>query len=157
MSSEEGIAEKAERAKEKKAPLGPDIDLSQYSSQARAFPKMDLNSLPRGEQEAMTNTGMDITGKGRSGTFVQMDHSVVCEVSNHEGIEVLSTNEALRKYDWLNDYWWKAVNVDADKYTSQAELNWTKGYFIRAMPGIKSIYPLQACLFLPRGHSAECT
>ena len=148
MPSSIKLAERAKKAREKKATLGPDIDLSIYSSQAEEVPPTDLTSLPKGEKELLALAGIDVTGKSRSGTFVQMDHSIVCSMVKQEGLEVLSTEEAMLKYDWLRDYWWKAIPVDADKYTSQAELQWTNGYFLRALPGVRSIFPLQACLYL---------
>lgn len=155
MPSSGELAEKARRARDKKAALGPDIDLSRYSSQAEEHPSTDLNSLSKSEQELLTLAGINVTGKSRSGTFVQMDHSVVCSIASQEGLEVLSIEEALKKYSWLWDYWWRAVPVDADKYTSQAELRWTKGYFLRALPGVRSVYPLQACLYLSQEGIAQ--
>ena len=155
MPSSGELAEKARRARDKKAALGPDIDLSRYSSQAEEHPSIDLNSLSKNEQELLTLAGINVTGKSRSGTFVQMDHSVVCSIASQEGLEVLSTEEALKKYSWLQDYWWRAVPVDADKYTSQAELQWTKGYFLRALPGVRSVFPLQACLYLSQEGIAQ--
>ena len=155
MPTSEELAKKARRAKEKKATLGPDIDLSRFSSQAEEIQSLDLASLPNGEQELLARAGIDVTGKNRSGTFVQVDHSVVCSRVNQEGLEVLSTEEALKKYDWLRDYWWKAVPIDADKYTSQAELQWTKGYFLRALSGVRSIFPLQACLYMSQEGIAQ--
>jgi Fe-S cluster assembly scaffold protein SufB len=155
MPSAENLADKARRAREKKASLGPDIDLSKYASSADALPSIDLTSLSKAEQELLALAGIDVIGKSRSGTFVQMDHSVVCSKVSQEGLEVLSTDVALKKYGWLRDYWWKAVPVDADKYTSQAELQWTKGYFLRALPGVKSIFPLQACLYLSQDGIAQ--
>ena len=38
--------------------------------------------------------------------------------------------------------------VDADKYTAQAALEFSNGYFIRAKAGAKTILPIQACMFL---------
>jgi Fe-S cluster assembly scaffold protein SufB len=58
--------------------------------------------------------------------------------------------KALKLYDWIGDYYWKLVAVDADKYTASAELTLHDGYFIRALPGSKSIYPIQACLYLDK-------
>jgi len=49
----------------------------------------------------------------------------------------MSTEEAIRKYDWLSDYWWQAVQVDTDKYTAAAQLYQTHGYFIRSLPNQK--------------------
>ena len=52
--------------------------------------------------------------------------------------------------DWIKDYYWKLVAVDTDKYTAAAELGLHDGYVIRALPGSKSIYPIQACLYLDK-------
>ncbi len=79
--------------------------------------------------------GIDAEEACRSGSFFQMDHSVILAAAHQSGLEVMSTTEALEKYDWLKDYWWKAVEVDADKYTAQAELQQHQGYFLRALPG----------------------
>jgi Fe-S cluster assembly scaffold protein SufB len=79
-----------------------------------------------------------------------MDHSVILSSAYQSGLEVMSTTEALRKHEWLRDYWWKAVQVDADKYTAQAELRQHHGYFLRALPGSRVEFPLQACLYMTR-------
>jgi Fe-S cluster assembly scaffold protein SufB len=84
-----------------------------------------------------------------------MDHSVILSSARQSGLEVMSTTEALKKYDWLADYWWKAVQVDADKYTAQAELQRHHGYFLRALPGVKAEFPLQACLYMTREGLAQ--
>jgi Fe-S cluster assembly scaffold protein SufB len=56
----------------------------------------------------------------------------------------------MEKYDWMPDYWWNAVAVDQDKYTANIELNQYSGYFIRALPGQKTAFPVQACLYLAK-------
>lgn len=84
-----------------------------------------------------------------------MDHSVIHSLAQQEGIEIMSTSQALEKHDWLSDYWWQAVAVDADKYTAHVELHQGDGYFIRALPGSKTIYPVQACLYLAKSKLAQ--
>ncbi len=84
----------------------------------------------------------------RTGTFIQMDNTPIHSSTKQEGIEVMATSQAMEKYDWLRDYWWRAVAVDADKYTAHVELHQADGYFIRALPGSKTVYPVQACLYL---------
>jgi len=97
----------------------------------------------------MLAAGIILEGSNqRSGSFLQMDNRPVHFSVQQEGIEVMSTREALAKYDWLQDYWWKAVAVDTDKYTANVELHQGDGYFIRSLPGQKSIFPVQACLYL---------
>jgi len=72
-----------------------------------------------------------------------------------EGVEVMAVSQALEKYDWLVDYWWQAVAVDTDKYTANIELSQHDGYFIRTLPGQKTIYPVQACLYLTKARLAQ--
>jgi Fe-S cluster assembly scaffold protein SufB len=84
-----------------------------------------------------------------------MNKSVLFVASQEVGLEVMSTTEALEKYEWLRDYWWRAVMVDADKYTARAELMLQGGYFIRALPGAKVLMPVQACLYLNREMFAQ--
>jgi len=91
----------------------------------------------------------------RSGTFLQMDRSVVHSSASQEGVEVLAIKKALEKYDWLQDYWWQAVSVDQDKFTAQAEIDLQNGYFIRALPGAKVVYPVQACLYIAHKNLAQ--
>lgn len=74
-------------------------------------------------------------------------------VKTRQMVEVCARD--LECYDWLKDYWWKAVAVDTDKYTAIAYLYQTQGYFIRSLPGVKSIYPIQACLYLEQEGIAQ--
>jgi Fe-S cluster assembly scaffold protein SufB len=109
----------------------------------------ELCELPAEEQKRLIMSGLDVTQKNRGGTFFQMDTSVIHCHSQQQGIEVLPIREALKK-DWVKDYYWKLVQVDADKFTAAAELGLHDGYVIRALPGSKSIYPVQACLYLDK-------
>jgi Fe-S cluster assembly scaffold protein SufB len=91
----------------------------------------------------------------RSGTFIQTDNTPVHASITQEGVEVMAISQALQKYDWLTDYWWQAVSVDADKYTAQVELSGSDGYFIRTLPGSKTEFPVQACLYLSKSGLAQ--
>ncbi len=149
--------ELAEKAVGKKAALGDDIDLSAFSAGADEHPYVeDPSRLASPDRERMREVGVTLDdASGRGGTFVQMDRSVVHASSSQEGLEVMSITEALQKYGWLKNYWWRAVSVDADKYTAHAELQLDNGYFIRALPGVKAIHPVQACLYLAHRNLAQ--
>jgi len=149
--------ENAKAAATKPASFGEDINLEDYVSSAEELPyESDLSQLPPQTKEQMTQVGVVLDGsRQRSGTIIQMDHSVIHSLAQQEGIEVMSTNQALAKHDWLSDYWWQAVAVDADKYTAHVELHQGDGYFIRALPGSKTIYPVQACLYLAKNKLAQ--
>ena len=149
--------EKAKAAATKPASFGEDIDLDSYLSSTEELPyQSDPSQLPPQTKEQMTKVGVVLDGsRQRSGTIIQMDHSVIHSLAQQEGIEIMSTSQALEKHDWLSDYWWQAVAVDADKYTAHVELHQSDGYFIRALPGSKTIYPVQACLYLAKSKLAQ--
>jgi Fe-S cluster assembly scaffold protein SufB len=150
------VKEKAKNAEKKPAAIGPDIDLNEYSLQADDHGEIQkLTGLTDEVRERAITVGIDAEETCRSGSFFQMDHSVVLAATNQSGLEVMSTTEALKKYAWLKDYWWKAVAVDADKYTAQAELQQHHGYFLRALPGAKAEFPLQACLYMSKEGMAQ--
>lgn len=146
----------AREASEKRAAFGTDINMEAYSPETRAHPyQEDLSAFSQAERDQMLMAGVDLGAKNRSGTFVQKDLSVVHSRSTQEGMEIMDIEEALAKYDWLYEYWWNAVPVNMDKYTARAELHQEHGYFIRSMPGAKSVYPLQACLYLEEDNLAQ--
>jgi Fe-S cluster assembly scaffold protein SufB len=70
-------------------------------------------------------------------------------------LEVIPIKEALEKYDWVRDYYWKLVAVDTDKYTARAQLDLHDGYVIRALPGSRVIYPVQACLYIDKENLSQ--
>jgi Fe-S cluster assembly scaffold protein SufB len=149
---------RAEKAKEKKAVFGPDIDLSRYTQHIERGRIESLENLSQQAKEAAIMTGINIKEELRSGSYMQIDQSVVYESLNkaYEGkLEIMSTTDALSRYDWLEDYYWKAVPVDQDKYTAQAALNMTHGYFIRVFPHQKPQYPVQSCLLVAENYVSQ--
>ena len=149
--------DKAKTAATKKAAFGDDINLEEYLGATEELPYQDDPSqLPAPTKEQMRQVGVTVDGAGqRSGTIIQMDHSVIHSLAQQEGVEVMATSEALARYDWLSDYFWQAVAVDSDKYTAHVELHQANGYFIRALPGVKSAFPVQACLYLAKNKLAQ--
>jgi Fe-S cluster assembly scaffold protein SufB len=142
--------DRAEKAKDKKAAIGADIDLSQYTTE-NADEHEDIESLQdlrKKDQKVINKVGMEPDETGRSASFLQYDQSKVFVNNMFPDVEIMGTGQALEKYDWLKDYMWKAVQVDADKYTANTELGTTGGYFIRSKPNTKQIMPVQACMFI---------
>jgi hypothetical protein len=145
------LDEKASKAREKKAKLGSDIDLEAYSPETVPHDYVDdLGTLPETDKNRMILAGVDAGEKDRSGTYVQKDTAVLHAGSKHEGLEVMPIKEALKECDWIREYYWKLVSADTDKYTARAQLDLHNGYVIRALPGSKVIYPVQACLYMER-------
>jgi Fe-S cluster assembly scaffold protein SufB len=146
-----GLDEKAVQAKKKQAQLGSDIDLDSYETELVPHDYVeDLTILSDADKKRMILAGVDTEEKERSGTFMQKDSTVIHAHSKQEGLEVMPIKEALKEHSWVKDYYWKLVGVDTDKYTARAQLELHDGYVIRALPGSKVIYPVQACLYLEK-------
>ena len=149
--------DKAKAAATKPATFGEDIDLDAYVSSTEEQPSQtDPSKLPAREKKRMLEAGIILDDPGqRTGTYIQMNNVPIHSSTKQEGVEVMATSQALKKHDWLSDYWWQAIAVDTDKYTANIELNQHNGYFIRALPGYKTIYPVQACLYLVKARLAQ--
>ncbi|MBQ6219266.1 MAG: SufD family Fe-S cluster assembly protein [Methanosphaera sp.] len=144
------IKDRAEKAVNKKAIIGEDIDLNEYqAADVDAHEHIDsLDDLEKTDKETLTSVGMMTNEEDRSASFLQMDQSEVFVNNMFPGVEVMGTAQAFEKYDWLADYMWNAVQVDADKYTATTELGSLSGYFIRSLPGTKLELPIQACMYI---------
>jgi len=157
VNPSETLKKKAKAAANKPAAMGEDIDLGAYISEA------EPQSYHPDAAELSTQTKKQMLGVGiilgdthqRTGTCIQTDNTPVHVSATQEGIEVMAVSQAMNKYDWLADYFWKAVAVDTDKYTASVELGQYDGYFFRALPGAKAEYPVQACLYLAKAQLAQ--
>lgn len=143
------IVERAQRAKAKKALLGEDVDIERYTTETNEHDTLtSLDDISEDYGQDLLNAGIEPSEKDRSGSFLQRDRSVIFSRAKYPGLELMSTTDAIKKYDWLKEYLWKAIPVDMDKYTAEVELDQTHGYFIRAEAGSKVTMPVQSCLFI---------
>ena len=100
MSKVDELTERAEKAREKKAAYGPDIPLESYTSKAPTHEKVQtLKMLPTNYQNQSLGVGVDASEDERSGSFFQLDTSVVYSKTSAPNVEVLSVTEALDKYE----------------------------------------------------------
>ncbi len=154
--SKDELKKRAESALEKKATFGEDIDLSKFEEGAGDIPREpSLEKLPGELQDTLLRSGVVPSGKGREGSFVVLDNSVIASSMVGKGFELMDTREALKKHDWLKDYSWQAVQPDADKYTASTYLADSPGYYIRALPGQKVKLPIQTCLMVGSNNTAQ--
>ncbi|KQM11426.1 hypothetical protein AOA80_08405 [Methanomassiliicoccales archaeon RumEn M1] len=155
-SGEAEIRKRVEAARDKKAALGEDIDLSKYREGARDIPEVSsLDELSDEAREAMLRSGVVPSGEGREGSLVVLDNSMVAHSVSSDVYELMDTRAAFQKHDWLKDYAWKLVQPDADKYTASTYLADAPGYFIRALPGQQVKLPIQTCMMVGSQSSAQ--
>jgi len=150
------IKVRAEKSLEKKAALGPDLNLEEFSRQGGAWEyDPDYRQFAPEERSHLLKAGIELTDEEHAGTFLQADARVVHCRARQEGVEVWPITEALQRHDWLADHLWNLVAVDADKYTARTELSLDNGYFIRALPGAQVAEPVEACLYLKTDRFAQ--
>ena len=133
-----------------------DLDLSIYREKTQEHPQLeDLSQLSPEDRRVLLMSGVDPSGKERSGSFFQKDHSVIHCRTDFDGAEIMSATAARDKYDGLAEYWGKIVPPDKDVYTRRAEEHREHGYYIRSLPGANVHYPVQACLYLTEDKLAQ--
>ncbi len=128
---------------------GGGIDLGRYVTRARPHAGLrSLADLPGGLREGTRDLGLS-TGEGcRSGSFLQVDHSVLYSGASAQGLQVMSLTEAVRELDGLPDYLWSALPPGTDRFTELVRDHPHHGFFIRTQPGARVDLPLQACLYM---------
>ena len=137
------------KAKKTETQPAGDLDLSIYREETGEHPQLDdLSQISPEDRQVLLMTGVDPSGKERSGSFFQKDHSVIHCQTDFDGAEIMSATVAREKYDGLTEYWGTAVPADKDVYTQRAEEHQEHGYYIRSLPVANVHYPLQACLYL---------
>lgn len=150
----------AEAAQDKPAALGPDIDLSTFTTVSEFDHVAELESIERAIRETAYMSGFTTDESERSASYFQLGRAPIYErVMNAYGgqIEIMGTQEALERYpeEMLEKYWWRVVDPGKDKYTAIAALHQTEGYFIRVKAGAKVEKPIQACLFISENRATQ--
>ncbi len=144
-------------ALEKKGAYGPDVDIEKYELGSFEPQKIDdLETADKDTRGIMEGVGVIADEKGRDGTIMFLDNAMShCTNKAEEGVDVMSTKEALAKFDWLKDYYWKAVSPEKDKYTAKTYLEDGDGYFIHVKPGYKVKNPIQTCMMIGKKGSMQ--
>jgi len=143
------VKQRAEKSRDKKAALGPDLNLEEFSRRGGDWAyDPDYRQFSPEERSRLLTTGIELTDQDHAGTFLQADGAIVHCQARQPGVEVLPITEAMRRHDWVASHLWGLVAVDADKYTARTELDLDNGYFIRVLPGIQVPQPVESCLYL---------
>ncbi|MGC8831786.1 MAG: SufB/SufD family protein, partial [Thermoproteota archaeon] len=132
---------RAEKALGKPAPYGLNLELSEFKLET------GFGTGVEGSEKILESVGIDLGEKNRSGSYYQVDNRAIYASAKQSGLTVEYLGEALKNPENL-DYYWKAVPVDADKYTATAFLGEKEGYFIKVDNGVNVATPVQACLLL---------
>lgn len=137
----------------KPAKYGVDINLEDYQREGKKHKKISgLNELNKSMQEKIETVGERIDEKYRSGTHLQQDsHTTYLNAIKEflpKGVIVMDTDEAIKKFSWLKDYYFKIMPKNLNKYTTFVNAYSRGGVFIWVKEGVEVLFPLQACFYL---------
>ncbi len=156
MQARASLKQRAESSIDKSAAYGEDFKLDEFELATKKSEKTeDLKDLDDDFKLTLLNVGVLPDEKDRSGSFLMMDNAISHSSVHDSNIEMMSLHAALDKYDWLEEYSWKLVQVDSDKYTAKTYLENADGYFIRAPAGTKSSMPVQTCLAMGHNNTTQ--
>ncbi|MFC1830255.1 SufD family Fe-S cluster assembly protein [Thermodesulfobacteriota bacterium] len=128
-----------------------DINLEDYHTDAPDHAYVEgLSGIESTDAKQLLDVGVDVGENERAGTFILKDRSVIHCKTRQDGVEIMGTSRALKKHGWLSGYMWQNVSPDADKFTARAKEKPHDGYFIHALPGVKTEKPVQSCLYIAK-------
>ncbi|MDF2953223.1 MAG: Fe-S cluster assembly scaffold protein SufB [Thermodesulfobacterium sp.] len=130
------------------------INLKKFKSAKETSKPKDLSELTEEEKERLKLLGLDEKLK-REGEYVQIDATPLLCRKKIEGLEIFPITEVFKKYDFISDYYWKAVSSKKDEFTKAVAEDLDNGYFIRVLPGYKLVYPVQTCLYIRTENIAQ--
>ncbi|MEM6490641.1 MAG: SufD family Fe-S cluster assembly protein [Pseudomonadota bacterium] len=95
----------------------------------------------------------------RSATTVLVDHGLRVAASSHDGVEVMSIQDALMRYDWVQDRMFSLIASDENELLRQASelLQDPIGQFVYVHPGAKLTAPLQTFTVMERPQERQFT
>lgn len=136
MLSLEAIRRRAESTLNKPSPYGIDLRVEDF-----LLPKAPGGA---GDLGALSKIGIDPS----QASYIQVDERPVEVRSSIPGVRIYTLSWALRE-GLVDDYFWRAIDVDTDKYTAAAELfGGHEGYVMVAERGVRVEQPVLACLLL---------
>lgn len=139
----------------KKGTYGADLDLDRY--EVGTYEPEQVDDLQSSDyKKYMENVGVVADEMNRAGTLMFIDNGMShCSAKPQEGLEMMTTKEALKKHDGLKDFYWTAMDPTKDKYTAKSYLEDSDGYFIRVKSGYHIKNPVQTCMLLNKDKSIQ--
>ena len=139
----------------KKGAYGADLDIDRYEE--GTYEPEQVDDLQSSDyRKYMENVGVVADEINRAGTLMFIDNGMShCSAKPQEGLEMMTTKEALKKHDGLKDFYWKATDPTKDKYTAKSYLEDSDGYFIRVKAGYHIKNPVQTCMLLNKDKSIQ--
>lgn len=107
-------------------------------------PNILNNRIDPGDEAQVTSSGMDLSEKTRSASFMQQNDDILFSRSLMDGVDIMSMEEALDKVPEARGHYGRNFAMLGKEFPRDTK----GGYFIRVKKGVTAGLPIQACLFL---------
>lgn len=108
------------------------------------------NELKKEDIEKLLRVGVDIEEKDRIGSFFYVDKGIYNISLKQEGVQILPLDKAIKDFPEIRNYVFKIVDKNKDAYTRLVARKGSNGFFIRALPNIKTNFPIQTCFLIKK-------
>ena len=98
-------------------------------------------------ENALHEVGFDPSIE-HAGSFLLEDQIITQSIPNSSAVEVLPLAEAMERYPWLRERYFRLVAKEQDAFTREAAATGPSGFFIRVFAGEKVLLPVQSCFLL---------
>jgi hypothetical protein len=105
-----------------------------------------MNRTTPSERE-LKGVGFDPTIE-HAGSFLLEDLTITQALPRTSAVEVLPLAEAMARYDWVRERYFRLISREQDEFTREAAATGPSGVFIRAFAGEKVLLPVQSCFLL---------
>lgn len=128
-----------------------EIDLQQYQVEADQHDYVEhLKEISSTDAQQFMDVGIDTGNLPRAGTYIQKDRSVIHACAGQPGVSIMAISKGLQTFPWLSDYLWRHIDPESDAFTARAKHAPHEGYFIHCEPGVQTLHPVQACLYIAK-------
>lgn len=108
-----------------------------------------VDELGQDEVETLKSVGVRFDDNSESGKFLMYESSAVTLPSKYKGVEIMPLRDALKIYPEIRqEYYFKAVDKNEDKFTKTAYEKGPNGYFIRVRKNVVVKDPLHTAMFM---------
>jgi len=144
----------------KPAKYGIDIPLEHYQREGTGFKRIEsLKKLDKSTKKRIESVGERVDEQYRSASHLQQDNAVtysnIIKGLLPEGVIVMDTDEAIKKFGWLKDYYFKIMPKNLNKYTTFVNAYSRGGIFVWVKEGVQVKFPLQTCFLLQTSNYAQ--
>ncbi len=142
--------------------FGPELDID-YDKMIYYSPQEEIKSLkqvPKEMRDTLDKLGLPEFEKKRlAGISVQLDSSVIYEdvlkKIRDKGVIIEPMDKAVRKYDWLKDYFAKLIPYNDHKFAALHTALWSGGVLVRIPKGVTVDIPIQTFFLLKENRISQ--